>query len=178
MVSVPAPPALSPPPPGPSRLWELSSTSTCVRFFCKEDGLFSLLYVFTHSLLYVFIHISMDLVYFTLWVIILSYFYFACTRSSLQREGFSCCCAWISYPMACGILVSRPGIEPVSSALEGGFLTTEPAGMSLIFCFVAQILPASASGSSFRLVAMALSISPCFCSGHFFILCCYEILQA
>ena len=29
-------------------------------------------------------------------------------------------------PAACGILVPRPGIEPVSPALEGGFLTTGP----------------------------------------------------
>lgn len=35
-------------PPGPSILWELSSTSMYVKFFCKESGLFSLLYVFTH----------------------------------------------------------------------------------------------------------------------------------
>ena len=70
VVSVSPPPALSPPPQGPSRLWELSSTSTCVRFFCKEDGLFYLLYVFTDS----HIHVSMDVVYFTLWVIILSLF--------------------------------------------------------------------------------------------------------
>ena len=33
--------------------------------------------------------------------------------------------------MACGILVPRPGIEPASSALEGGFLTTGPPGKSL-----------------------------------------------
>ena len=26
--------------------------------------------------------------------------------------------------MACGILVSQPGIEPVSPALQGGFLST------------------------------------------------------
>ena len=33
-----------------------------------------------------------------------------------------------SGPLACGILVSRPEIEPV---LEGGFLTTGPPGKSL-----------------------------------------------
>ena len=28
--------------------------------------------------------------------------------------------------MACGILVPKPGIEPASPALQGGFLTTGP----------------------------------------------------
>ena len=37
--------------------------------------------------------------------------------------GFSCI-------MVCKILVSRPGIETVSPALEGGFLTTGSSGMS------------------------------------------------
>ena len=35
-----------------------------------------------------------------------------------------------SYPVACGILVPRPGIEPMSPALEVRFLTTEPPGKS------------------------------------------------
>ena len=79
----------------------------------------------------------MDLVYFTLWVIILSFFIFILPAlglhcsvrvSPVAVHGLSC-------PMAFGILVSRSGIEPVSSALEGGFLTTEPAGMSLIISF-------------------------------------------
>ena len=35
-----------------------------------------------------------------------------------------------SYPVPCGILVSRPGIEPMSPALEGGFLTAGPPGKS------------------------------------------------
>ena len=33
--------------------------------------------------------------------------------------------------MVCGILVHQPGIEPMSPALEGGFLTTGPPGKSL-----------------------------------------------
>ena len=32
--------------------------------------------------------------------------------------------------VACGILGVRPGIEPVSPALQGGFLTTGPLGKS------------------------------------------------
>ena len=34
-------------------------------------------------------------------------------------------------PAACGILVPSPGIEPASSALQGGVLTTGPPGKSL-----------------------------------------------
>ena len=34
-------------------------------------------------------------------------------------------------PVACGVLVPRPGIELGSPALEGGFLTLRPAGKSL-----------------------------------------------
>ena len=36
----------------------------------------------------------------------------------------------LSYSGACGILVPRPGIKPVSPALQGGFLTTGPPGKS------------------------------------------------
>ena len=36
---------------------------------------------------------------------------------------------------ACGILVPRPGIEPASPALEGGFLTTGLPGMSKVGLF-------------------------------------------
>ena len=36
----------------------------------------------------------------------------------------------LSFSMACGFLVPQPGIEPVSPALQGGFLTTEPLGKS------------------------------------------------
>ena len=37
----------------------------------------------------------------------------------------------LSCPAACPILVPRPGIEPASPALEGGFFTTAPPGKSL-----------------------------------------------
>ena len=43
--------------------------------------------------------------------------------SLLVTPGLSC-------PSACGILVPQPGIEPASSALQGGFLTTGPPGKS------------------------------------------------
>ena len=47
--------------------------------------------------------------------------------SVLVAHGLSSC------PMPCGILVSRPGIEPMFSALEGIFLTTGPPGKSPAF---------------------------------------------
>ena len=37
----------------------------------------------------------------------------------------------LSYPEACGILVSPPGIELSSSALQDGFLTTGPPRKSI-----------------------------------------------
>ena len=48
--------------------------------------------------------------------------------SLLEACGLSC-------PAACGILVPRPGIEPASPALEGGFFTNGPPGKSLIILF-------------------------------------------
>ena len=36
----------------------------------------------------------------------------------------------LSCPAASGIFVPPPGIEPVSPALEGGFLTNGPSGKS------------------------------------------------
>ena len=38
-------------------------------------------------------------------------------------------------PTACGILVPQPGIEPVSPAMAGGFLTTVPPGKPRQFAF-------------------------------------------
>ena len=79
---------------------------------------------------------------------------FGCTGSSvcclqrmgslLRRTGFSGCGARASLVVACGlscpvarwILVPRPGIKPVSPALEGRFLTTGPQGKSLKHLFL------------------------------------------
>ena len=41
----------------------------------------------------------------------------------------------LSCPAACGILVPRPGIEPASPALKGGFFTTGPPGKFLLYYF-------------------------------------------
>ena len=58
---------------------------------------------------------------------------------SLLHTGFSSCGAAgsvltarsLSCPVTSGILVPGPGIEPVSPALEGGFLSTGIPGKSL-----------------------------------------------
>ena len=53
---------------------------------------------------------------------------------------------WLSCPMACGIRVPQPGIEPASPALEGRFLITGPPGkspgfISLVLVFKEQDRP-------------------------------------
>ena len=58
-------------------------------------------------------------------------FYFIfwwCMGSVVAACGISC-------PAACSILVSLPGIEPASPALQGRFLTTGPPGKSLYRSF-------------------------------------------
>ena len=47
----------------------------------------------------------------------------------VKSRGLSC-------PMACGILVPRPGIKLMSPAMEGGFLTTGPSEKSLFLSFL------------------------------------------
>ena len=53
------------------------------------------------------------------------YFYFSCTGISCGMQ--------LSCPVACGILVPQPGIEPTSPMLEGRFFTTRPPEKSLLF---------------------------------------------
>ena len=48
----------------------------------------------------------------------------------VRRTGLVVVARGLSCPKACGILVSRPGIEPAPPALEGRFLTTGPPGKS------------------------------------------------
>ena len=52
----------------------------------------------------------------------------SCGVQALECTGLSC-------PMACGILFPRPGVNPASPALEGGFLTTGPPGKSCLCSF-------------------------------------------
>ena len=55
----------------------------------------------------------------------------ACRRMwavHFAERGLSCL-------VVCGILVPRPGIEPASLALKGGFLTTGPPEQSHLLIF-------------------------------------------
>ena len=49
---------------------------------------------------------------------------------SLRRRSSVVVACGLSCPVACGILVPQPGIEPVSPALKGRFFTTGPPGKS------------------------------------------------
>ena len=72
----------------------------------------------------------------------MEYFFWAASirRSSLRRMGFSLVMALgFSCPMACGILVSGPGVESMSPTPEGQFLITEPPGKPLSFFFLTWI---------------------------------------
>ena len=46
--------------------------------------------------------------------------------------GLSSCSIWASCPEACEILVPQPELEPMSLALDGGFLLTRPPGKSVL----------------------------------------------
>ena len=66
-----------------------------------------------------------------------------CPRQALQSGARLRC------PAICGILVPWPGIGLISTALESGFLTTGPAGKSLVF-LKAECMLTSKWKSSFR----------------------------
>ena len=61
---------------------------------------------------------------------------------SLRRTSSVVVARRLSCPVACGILVPRPGIEPASLALEGGFSTTGPPAKSqeYFFCISQALL--------------------------------------
>ena len=59
----------------------------------------------------------------------------SCGAQAPKRAGSVVVAHGLSCPVACGILVPRPGIEPVSPALQDGFLTTGPPGKSLNYQF-------------------------------------------
>ena len=52
---------------------------------------------------------------------------------------------WLFGPEACGSLAPQPGMEPVSSALEGEALTGLPGKSQLFLFFIGPICPASQS---------------------------------
>ena len=54
---------------------------------------------------------------------------FSCSRAeALECMGSDDVVHGLSCPVACGILVPQPGIEPTSPTLEGRFLITGPPG--------------------------------------------------
>ena len=57
----------------------------------------------------------------------------------LRQTGSLVAVLGLSCPAACGILVPRQGIEPMSPALEGGFLTTGPPGKPPDMNFCVQV---------------------------------------
>ena len=57
--------------------------------------------------------------------------------------------ALLSCPTACGILVPRPGTEPVTPALDGGLLTTGLLGKSLMASLVLSVLTHAPSSHSY-----------------------------
>ena len=75
--------------------------------------------------------------------------------------GFSCCGA---QTLLRGMWdLPRPGVEPVSPALAGGFLTTAPSGESLLFFLFSFLLPSLPSfffGSHIALLSLR-SIQTC-----------------
>ena len=56
---------------------------------------------------------------------------FGCIRSQLWCTGSLVKVYKLRYPVADGILVPQPGIEPKPPTLEWGFLATGPPGKSL-----------------------------------------------
>ena len=54
----------------------------------------------------------------------------SCGLLSCDVQGSVVAACGLSCHTACGILVPQPGIQPTSSALTGGFLSTEPLGES------------------------------------------------
>ena len=55
----------------------------------------------------------------------------SCGTQAPGHVGSVVAAVGLSCPMVCWILVPRPGLEPVSPEMEGGFFTTGPPGKSL-----------------------------------------------
>ena len=54
----------------------------------------------------------------------------SCGVQALEHVGSVVVVCGLSCPVPCGILVPQQGIEPVSPALQGGFLSIGPPGKS------------------------------------------------
>ena len=64
------------------------------------------------------------------------FLFFFCRTQPPGRVGFSGCGAQACLPRSTWDLSSRPGIEPVSPALAGGYSTPGPPGKSQTFFFL------------------------------------------
>ena len=83
----------------------------------------------------------------------------------LQHVGSGVVAHRLSCPVPCGILVPGPGIEPTSSALAGGFLTTWLPGLSQGMCFLSrQVWWVWMLGRCERLETRRLNFGCCSCS--------------
>ena len=79
------------------------------------------------------------------WSIHCLFFFFNFAAVGLSCiPGFFVVACGLSCLTACGILVPWPEIKPVSPALYGGFLTTEPPGKSLLPAFYCERVQAQA----------------------------------
>ena len=95
-----------------------------------------LIYVCTNSIEgFSFLHTPSSIWVFLIFIYVLTYLS-GCLRSSWQHAGSLIVAFRLSCSMVCGILVSRPGIKPVSWASQSGFSTTGPPGKfpELIVC--------------------------------------------
>ena len=70
------------------------------------------------------------------WVLVAAHRPFSCGAWTLECTGFRSSGTQAYCSVACGILVPRPGIQPASPALPGGFLTIGPLGKSRVFNFL------------------------------------------
>ena len=133
-------------------MWYINSTPAkqqaalgiSVDWFFKESGLkYMCMYAYIYIYIYIYI---LGCVRSKLWPMgaLLHH-----VGSSVAVHGLSNCSMWVlvsagsvaavcglSYYAACKILAPLPGIEPLSPALQGGFLTTGTPEKSLeSFCF-------------------------------------------
>ena len=98
-----------------------------------------------------------------------------CATQASHSGGFSCCGvhalgAWASLVVTHGLLFARdtwtlpgPGIEPMSSALAGGFLATVPPGKSHTLFYTLYSVLTSAMGLHTLLQCFCVLLFPTKC---------------